>query len=245
MFTFVMIKPEHFELSDIILSELDKHGVRKRSSVVDCVPPHVIENHYSPHKGKPFYPSLIDSISYRQVSIAVYEGYDNQDDVVSRFMDITGRSSKPLECGTNTIRGKYSKDTMELANAENRPLQNVIHRSDCFDEARRETNSWLFFLISPEDFFSKIMESEVMPVISDVRFRLLDSVTSYFTDRKNYILESLGQGFSPDVCFQKKLRPSTMTFAEYNEKDPEGCFQKVTQIHEALKYFDLESKDSV
>ncbi len=46
--------------------------------------------------------------------------------------------TKPIEAQPGTIRGDYSFDSPEIANAEKRALFNVVHASDSKEEAERE-----------------------------------------------------------------------------------------------------------
>jgi nucleoside-diphosphate kinase len=139
--TFIMIKPEHVELADKILEELDRYGTRVISAKVDAVPRDTIEEHYSPHKGKWFFDPMTNAYVEKSVVIAVYEG----DNVIQRMMEVIGPTD-PKKAGKETIRGKYGTDSLESAVAEKRPVQNVIHRSDCDSEAKREISVWQKYL---------------------------------------------------------------------------------------------------
>jgi nucleoside-diphosphate kinase len=48
----------------------------------------------------------------------------------------------PLNAAPGTIRGDHSNDAPEQANAENRPVHNLIHASGNSTEATRELNLW-------------------------------------------------------------------------------------------------------
>jgi nucleoside-diphosphate kinase len=139
--TFIMIKPDHVELADDILEHLDQHGNRIDTSQVDEVPRDVIEAHYSPHKDKPFFGNMTDSFVGRSVILAVYEG----EGVIQRLMDIIGPTD-PSKAPQDTVRGMYSDDSLEKAIAEQRPVKNVIHRSDSPEESAREIDVWKQYL---------------------------------------------------------------------------------------------------
>ena len=135
--SFVLIKPDHVDLAEQILHELDAYGQRIKTKKIRHVPKEVIENHYSIHKGKFFFKYMIDYFLNKPVVIAVYEG----EDVIKRFIEIIGPTD-PSKAPKETIRGKYSKDSLENAIAEGRTVKNVIHRSDSPEEFIREIDIW-------------------------------------------------------------------------------------------------------
>lgn len=55
-------------------------------------------------------------------------------------------STDPSKAHPNTLRARYSRDSLESAIAEQRPLSNVIHRSDSQAEAEREIAVWTEYL---------------------------------------------------------------------------------------------------
>jgi len=139
--TLTLIKPDHIDRTDEILAELDQDGKRIATVTVDSVPREVIEDHYVPHKNKPFFGYMTDSFVGRPVIIALYEG----EGVIQKFIDLIGPTD-PSQAADHTIRGKYSNDSLEKAIAEQRPVQNVIHRSDSHEEAQREIEVWEHYL---------------------------------------------------------------------------------------------------
>ncbi len=139
--TFIIIKPDHVELADAILTELDHLAARKHTARVDVVPRDVIESHYAPHREKSFYQYLVDSFVGKPVVIAVYQG----EQAIQRVMDACGHTD-PARASSDTIRGKYSIDSLEQAITEQRPVRNVIHRSDSMAEAEREIEVWKVYL---------------------------------------------------------------------------------------------------
>lgn len=135
--TLILIKPDHVELADDILKELDCHGYRVKTARVDAVPRDVIEDHYSPHNGKWFFESMTESFVGRPVVLAVYGGVD----IIQKFIDIIGPTD-PSKASKQSIRGKYGSDSLDAAISEGRPVSNVIHRSDSIEEAVREIAVW-------------------------------------------------------------------------------------------------------
>lgn len=143
--TFILIKPDHVALADKILSEMDGKlediAERKATAHIPAVPRAVIEEHYAVHHGKPFYQYLVDSFVGNSVVASVYAGVG----VVQRVIDLCGPTD-PAQAAANTIRGRYSADSLEKAIAEHRPVCNVIHRSDSAAEAEREIAVWNDYL---------------------------------------------------------------------------------------------------
>lgn len=115
--TFVMIKPDHYELADRILENLDLWPTLERTTTakVEAVPQQTIEAHYGPHKGKPFFPHLISMFTGRPVALAIYEG----EGIIARMRELAGPTD-PEKAPASTIRGKYSNDSLEKAISEGR-----------------------------------------------------------------------------------------------------------------------------
>lgn len=138
---FILIKPDHVDLAEQILSELDQYGHRVKTVKVENVPRIIIENHYSVHKGKHFFRYMIEGFTGRQVVLALYEG----EEVITKFVKVIG-DTDPSKASKDSIRGRFSNDSLEEAIAEGRMVRNVIHRSDSPEEVRREINVWKQYL---------------------------------------------------------------------------------------------------
>jgi nucleoside-diphosphate kinase len=132
--TFVFIKPDHTHVADQILEGLDKAGTRVLSKKVGSVPKNTVEEHYAEHKGKNFFNLLVNDYTEKAVVLAIYEG----DNVIQNVMDICG----PTLPTPGTLRGRFSDDTYDKADAENRSLRNAVHRSDSMEAAEREIAVW-------------------------------------------------------------------------------------------------------
>jgi len=63
------------------------------------------------------------------------------DNVIAKARAICG-PTEPLSAPAGTIRGDYSADSVNLANAKNRALFNLVHASDSEESALREINFW-------------------------------------------------------------------------------------------------------
>ena len=119
--TFVMIKPDHVELACEILEKLDEHGRRLITREVEAVPQEVIEAHYSVHQGKSFFDYMTKYFAGKDVVIAVYQG----EGIIEKLRQSAGPTD-PAKATKETIRGKYSNDSLEQAIREQRPVRNVI-----------------------------------------------------------------------------------------------------------------------
>jgi len=135
--TFVFIKPDHVDLANKILHELDTYGDRIQTVKIDYVPKEIIENHYAPHKGKFFFDYMVDYFVNKPLVIAIYEG----ENIIEKLIEVIGPTD-PSKASSKTIRGKYSKDSLETAIVEKRTVKNVIHRSNSIKEFKREIEVW-------------------------------------------------------------------------------------------------------
>jgi len=80
---------------------------------------------------------LVDFLVSGPVIAAVLEG----ENAVKTVRDIAGHTI-PAKADPGTIRGDYSDDTALKANAENRPLKNLVHASGDKTEADFEIKLW-------------------------------------------------------------------------------------------------------
>ena len=80
---------------------------------------------------------LMDFLKMSPVVAIVLEGHN----AVAQVRKLVGPTG-PADALPGTIRGDYSFDTYQLADASNRPLQNLIHASGTTDEAKREITVW-------------------------------------------------------------------------------------------------------
>ena len=132
--SLTFIKPKHINLAEKILHEVDdelyNYGTRIKTVKVNSIPREIIANHYAPHKGKFFFDYMVD-----------YFENNEGEGIIEKLKKFVGPTD-PVKASKRTIRGKYGTDSLDKANAEGRPTQNVIHRSDSVEEAYREINVW-------------------------------------------------------------------------------------------------------
>ena len=128
--TLVLVKPDAVQrkLAGEIISRLEKKGLKIVALKMLQMDRELAEQHYAIHKGKPFFPGLVDFITSGPIVAAVVEG-ENAVEVVRRLMGETD----PLKAAPGTIRGDFGLDIG----------QNLIHGSDSGENAAKEIN--LFF----------------------------------------------------------------------------------------------------
>jgi nucleoside-diphosphate kinase len=154
--TLVLIKPDALKnsLTGYVLSQLSEFhsGLRFAGLKVVCVSRMLAEEHYAEHRGKIFYPSLIEYIRgrihypdapHRQRVIAiVYQGSD----AVKRVRDLAGptnpheaRQEKP---GCIRSLGTVVPLTDAKGNVIGERMDNLIHASATPQEAEHEIKLW-------------------------------------------------------------------------------------------------------
>jgi nucleoside-diphosphate kinase len=123
--TFVMVKPDAVKrrLIGVIISRLEKVGLRIVAMRMFQLTKAMAEEHYAIHKDKPFYDGLVKFISSGPVVAMVVEGKD----AVKRIRKLAG-ATKPMEADVGTIRGDLA---MEIG-------RNVVHAADSPENAKIE-----------------------------------------------------------------------------------------------------------
>jgi nucleoside-diphosphate kinase len=132
--TLIIFKPDAVQrgLCGEILSRFERKGFQVVGMKFMRLPQQLVETHYEPHKGKPFYPGLVKFMTSSPVVVLALEGKDAII-VARKMMGATfGSKAEP-----GTIRGDYG-----VSNSFN-----LIHGSDSPEAAQRELG--LFF--KPEE----------------------------------------------------------------------------------------------
>jgi nucleoside-diphosphate kinase len=80
---------------------------------------------------------LVDFLTSSDVVVMIWEG----NAAVKNVRRICG-NTLPIMADPGSIRGRYSLDSPDAANAEMRPVYNLVHASGEADEARAEINLW-------------------------------------------------------------------------------------------------------
>lgn len=128
--TFVMIKPDGIQrqLLGEVISRFEKKGLKLVALKMIGIDKNLAEKHYDVHKGKPFYPGLIQFITSGPVVASIWSA-DNAVQIVRKLVGAT----RAEEAEPGTIRGDFAISTGF----------NIIHASDSPETAQREIN--LFF----------------------------------------------------------------------------------------------------
>ena len=132
-----MVKPDGVQrgICGEIVSRFEKKGLKIVAMKFMIIDKQTAENHYSEHKGKGFYGSLISFITSGPVLAMVLEG----DNAVAVCRNLMGKTN-PQESAPGTIRGDFGMVTG----------MNIIHGSDSVKSAEREIA--IFF--KPEELVS-------------------------------------------------------------------------------------------
>ncbi|MDH7509135.1 MAG: nucleoside-diphosphate kinase [Methanomassiliicoccales archaeon] len=123
--TFVMLKPDAIQrgLIGTIISRLEARGFKPVAMKFMRIPRELAERHYAEHKGKSFFPGLIDYITSGPVLCMVWEG----ENIITALRTMMGKTN-PQDAAPGTIRGDFAQQTG----------RNLIHGSDSPESAKRE-----------------------------------------------------------------------------------------------------------
>lgn len=135
--TLIILKPDAVQrgLCGEILARFERKGLQIVAMKFMRPPQQLVERHYEPHRGKPFYPGLVRFMTSSPVLVMALEGKDAIA-IARKLMGATfGSKAEP-----GTIRGDLG-----VSNSFN-----LIHGSDSPESAQRELD--LFF--KPEELVS-------------------------------------------------------------------------------------------
>ncbi|MEK7711171.1 MAG: nucleoside-diphosphate kinase [Planctomycetota bacterium] len=123
--TLIILKPDAIQrrLVGRILQRFEDKGLSVAAMKLMHIPRDLAERHYAPHKGKPFYPGLIDYITSGPVVVMVLAG--------NRCIDIARTlmgKTFGYEAAPGTIRGDFGASRS----------YNLVHGSDSQESARAE-----------------------------------------------------------------------------------------------------------
>lgn len=123
--TFSMIKPTAVKEHHIggIIDAIEKANLTIVALKMQTISKEQAEAFYGEHKGKPFYPELVQMMSSGPVVLMVVEG----DNAVPALRKVVG-STDPKKADAGTIRATFGKSVGE----------NAIHASDSPESAARE-----------------------------------------------------------------------------------------------------------
>jgi nucleoside-diphosphate kinase len=123
--TFLMVKPDGVQRGLIgeIVSRFERKGLKLAAAKFMQITPELAERHYAEHKGKPFYPPLVQFVTSGPVFAMVWQG----DNVIALTRALIGKTDA-IEAAPGTIRSDYAVHTNF----------NLIHGSDSPTSAERE-----------------------------------------------------------------------------------------------------------
>lgn len=136
--SLVLIKPDGVKHSNIgdIITRFERKGLKIEAIKMLWLDEELAKEHYSEHAGKVFFGNLIDYITAGPIVALVIAGQK----AIRVIRNMAG-ATDPVEARPGTIRGDLAADLDH---------GNVIHASDCRENARREIE--LFF--SVDEIFS-------------------------------------------------------------------------------------------
>jgi nucleoside-diphosphate kinase len=140
--TLVLIKPDAVKRNLIgpVLAKLEEAKLRLVGAYLCQVPQKLAEEHYIAHKGKDFYPQLIEYITGKlhagangpeRVMALAYQG----ENAILAIRALAGNTN-PEKAEPNTIRGMFGRITTAGV------FENVVHASANPEEAAQEVKLW-------------------------------------------------------------------------------------------------------
>ena len=123
--TLIILKPDAIQrrLVGRILTRFEEKGLSPAAMKLMQIPRDLAERHYAPHKGKPFYPGLIDYVTSGPVVVMVLAG--NRCIEIARTL--MGKTFG-YEATPGTIRGDFGASRS----------YNLVHGSDSSESAKTE-----------------------------------------------------------------------------------------------------------
>jgi nucleoside-diphosphate kinase len=127
--TLVLVKPDGVQRGLIgeVIGRLERRGLRLVAAKFIQVSQELAETHYSIHKGKPFYSSLIKYITSAPVMAMVWEGPN----AVAAIRQTMG-ATRPTEAAPGSIRHDFA---LEVG-------RNLTHASDSIENGEKEAALW-------------------------------------------------------------------------------------------------------
>ena len=127
--TLVLIKPDAVRrrLVGNIIRRFESRTLNIRELKIIRPSRELVERHYEPHRGKPFFEPTVEFMTSGPVVAAILEG-ENAIAVVRQMMG----ALEPLEAVPGSIRGDYTLSARE----------NLVHGSDSVESAANEIAIW-------------------------------------------------------------------------------------------------------
>ncbi|GAK30530.1 nucleoside-diphosphate kinase [Weissella oryzae SG25] len=131
--TLILVKPDGVEYGHIgeVLSRLERRGYEIEALKMVQATDEQLAQHYSDKVDKPYFPTLVAYMERSPLVALVVSGVN----VIKAFRTMAGVTN-PTEALPGTIRGDLAK---ELSGDG---IENVVHSSDCVENAEREIKIW-------------------------------------------------------------------------------------------------------
>lgn len=123
--TLIILKPDALQrrLAGRIVQRFEEKGLVLGGMKLMRISKELAEKHYAPHKGKPFYPGLIDYVTSGPVIVMVLQG----ERAISIARTLMGKTFG-FEAQPGTIRGDFGASRS----------YNLVHGSDAPESAAEE-----------------------------------------------------------------------------------------------------------
>jgi nucleoside-diphosphate kinase len=128
--TLVLVKPDGVARGLIgdVLGRIERKGLRLAALELRTLDRETAETHYAEHRGRPFFPSLVEFITSGPLIAAVVEGPR----AIESFRQLAG-ATDPVKAAAGSIRAEHAIEVQK----------NIVHGSDSPESAKREIG--LFF----------------------------------------------------------------------------------------------------
>jgi nucleoside diphosphate kinase len=149
--SLVFVKPRNEDiaqkvfdyLGELLVLDTECH-LRSKINHLRSIPEATIAEHYRDLKkfDEELFRATMEVYKTGTIFLAAYSGTD----IIPRIRTKIGNLD-PLKSEPWTIRGMFSKDSLEVALRDKRYLNNVIHASSDSNEAARELGLWKDYLL--------------------------------------------------------------------------------------------------
>ncbi len=142
--TLVLLKPDALRrrLVGEILTRLERTGLELIATRLVVPDRELAGRHYGEaiarKHGEHVRELLLDYITSGPCLAMVWEGPN----AVTTIRQVAGEHFCPQQCPPGTIRRDMCSDSVELANSEDRALENLIHAADALETADEEIRLW-------------------------------------------------------------------------------------------------------
>lgn len=152
-YTFMMLKPDAFinHYQDDIIQTLKDNQLVLEKKIQLEVTMEVMQTlllHYQQvidKRGSRFnFPGRLFNTFYFDGPhhiMPMYVSYSGEEDIIAYTRLLVGKTN-PIDASPDSIRGRYSQDSYAKADQEFRLVNNVIHASSSYDDAKGELEIW-------------------------------------------------------------------------------------------------------